>query len=125
MHAKELVRLRMKKQLEHPGLVTKHHALCQLRVFRDSHLVWDFIRRKCFLGLANHGDFWNGVNPVRKEVGHVFKGNSKHMTGSQPALFHGGACKCRKADNVPSRIDVRSEERRVGKECRSRWWPYH
>src|SRR5437867_9142336 len=29
-----------------------------------------------------------------------------------------------------SRIDfadaaVRSEERRVGKECRSRWWPYH
>src|SRR3712207_1029931 len=23
------------------------------------------------------------------------------------------------------RISVRSEERRVGKECRSRWWPYH
>ena len=22
-------------------------------------------------------------------------------------------------------IDVRSEERRVGKECRSRWSPYH
>src|SRR5690242_21844652 len=21
--------------------------------------------------------------------------------------------------------DKRSEERRVGKECRSRWWPYH
>ena len=20
---------------------------------------------------------------------------------------------------------IRSEERRVGKECRSRWWPYH
>ena len=24
-----------------------------------------------------------------------------------------------------SRIDARSEERRVGKECRSRWSPYH
>src|SRR5205814_7256639 len=23
------------------------------------------------------------------------------------------------------RSDSRSEERRVGKECRSRWWPYH
>ena len=23
------------------------------------------------------------------------------------------------------RIDLRSEERRVGKECRSRWSPYH
>ena len=22
-------------------------------------------------------------------------------------------------------VDVRSEERRVGKECRSRWSPYH
>ena len=26
---------------------------------------------------------------------------------------------------VDSRIDIRSEERRVGKECRSRWSPYH
>src|SRR5690554_7582275 len=22
-------------------------------------------------------------------------------------------------------LSLRSEERRVGKECRSRWWPYH
>src|SRR5437868_10200339 len=22
-------------------------------------------------------------------------------------------------------VELRSEERRVGKECRSRWWPYH
>src|SRR5438105_15723691 len=22
-------------------------------------------------------------------------------------------------------VFIRSEERRVGKECRSRWWPYH
>ena len=31
--------------------------------------------------------------------------------------------------NIVDRIYVghipRSEERRVGKECRSRWWPYH
>src|SRR5438874_11699138 len=26
---------------------------------------------------------------------------------------------------LPGRFDVRSEERRVGKECRSRWAPYH
>src|SRR5688572_31398448 len=25
----------------------------------------------------------------------------------------------------PFVLDGRSEERRVGKECRSRWWPYH
>ena len=26
---------------------------------------------------------------------------------------------------VPYGLDTRSEERRVGKECRSRWSPYH
>jgi len=29
------------------------------------------------------------------------------------------------SDEVKSAINVRSEERRVGKECRSRWSPYH
>ena len=28
-------------------------------------------------------------------------------------------------DTAESRRDERSEERRVGKECRSRWSPYH
>ena len=31
---------------------------------------------------------------------------------------------CLKIANIFTR-DVRSEERRVGKECRSRWSPYH
>ena len=30
-----------------------------------------------------------------------------------------------KGDFVGFDIDLRSEERRVGKECRSRWSPYH
>ena len=28
-------------------------------------------------------------------------------------------------NNTPAFKAYRSEERRVGKECRSRWWPYH
>src|SRR2546430_12481385 len=31
----------------------------------------------------------------------------------------------REANRLAAWIDVRSEERRVGKECRSRWSPYH
>ena len=27
--------------------------------------------------------------------------------------------------SIPGNLEVRSEERRVGKECRSRWSPYH
>src|SRR2546430_17514344 len=36
--------------------------------------------------------------------------------------FHDHTCDIR--TNAPV-IEVRSEERRVGKECRSRWSPYH
>ena len=28
-------------------------------------------------------------------------------------------------DRAMDSMDLRSEERRVGKECRSRWWAYH
>ena len=34
-------------------------------------------------------------------------------------------CKAVQMDNYPGIPHVRSEERRVGKECRSRWSPYH
>src|SRR2546422_4129754 len=41
---------------------------------------------------------------------------------------HGVACAALLASGSPSELarhDQRSEERRVGKECRSRWSPYH
>src|SRR2546425_1431321 len=39
-------------------------------------------------------------------------------------LFPGGLRAAPESQN-PARRDARSEERRVGKECRSRWSPYH
>src|SRR6266446_10688539 len=41
-----------------------------------------------------------------------------------PGKTQGAAPKSRKRGGHPSRSS-RSEERRVGKECRSRWSPYH
>ena len=32
---------------------------------------------------------------------------------------------CRGGDGEGAELELRSEERRVGKECRSRWSPYH
>src|SRR2546422_10862930 len=43
-------------------------------------------------------------------------GRSRVFRG-RPALVH--------VETVIPRMDHRSEERRVGKECRSRWSPYH
>src|SRR3712207_9475365 len=34
-------------------------------------------------------------------------------------------CRALRADADPALARMRSEERRVGKECRSRWSPYH
>ena len=54
--------------------------------------------------------------------------NQKYLDALRRAPDH-GAGQCR--ENIHSRFryqkqaDIRSEERRVGKECRSRWSPYH
>ena len=50
------------------------------------------------------------------------------VTGGTKGLGHGIALKLAAAGAkvvVTSRHAERSEERRVGKECRSRWSPYH
>ena len=44
-----------------------------------------------------------------------------HSIWTMKTPFIGGLCNCGR-DNC---ISMRSEERRVGKECRSRWSPYH
>ena len=52
-------------------------------------------------------------------------------SGDQIAIFQGASVADRyqvKEDNVGTKkgaFAIRSEERRVGKECRSRWSPYH
>src|ERR1700683_3908297 len=96
----------MEKQFEHPCLIAEHHAFCKLRVFGDAHHIGNLVGRERFLRLANHGDLWNRINPVRKQFGHVFKRDSKHMTGCQASLFHRRAGKCRKSDNVTSGVDM-------------------
>src|SRR5580693_1263935 len=108
MHTKEFVRFRIEKQLKHSSLISEHHALSKLGVLCNSHLVRNLVRCECFLGLTNHGDFRNCVNPVRKKLGHMFKGNSKHMTRGQAPLFHGGACECRESNDVAGCVDVRN-----------------
>src|SRR5260221_8281519 len=42
-----------------------------------------------------------------------------------PAVEHALAKKKLHEEKQMMQTALRSEERRVGKECRSRWWPYH
>ena len=79
---------------------------------------------------------FSGYQNILKEI--IFY-NSKRLMAFQKSVLHLGisvpGCFFKKAfyvncDKINNKILyivhlVRSEERRVGKECRSRWSPYH
>ena len=52
-------------------------------------------------------------------LGHAFLVNLRGLTAVERRVLTASGCTC-----ILSKI-IRSEERRVGKECRSRWSPYH
>src|SRR2546425_3719592 len=53
------------------------------------------------------------------ELRRLFRFAGADAEPAEPDPAHAGI------DNVMLRRSLRSEERRVGKECRSRWSPYH
>ena len=48
----------------------------------------------------------------------------RYRNADEAGVFQYDHCGCDKVD-FPFFVGGRSEERRVGKECRSRWSPYH
>src|SRR3989449_11456637 len=59
-------------------------------------------------------------------VGAVEEGRVTHPVALEEALVEDLARAEGAARHVPGQVEqLRSEERRVGKECRSRWSPYH
>jgi len=47
------------------------------------------------------------------------------VSGAELMIVAGTSCEVAPASFLPHLLKARSEERRVGKECRSRWSPYH
>src|SRR2546430_4868888 len=73
----------------------------------------------CALPISKFIDYSGAVGPCR--FGGPFR-NEIHRLTSLPVGSYAHA-----SGICPSNLDdtARSEERRVGKECRSRWSPYH
>ena len=73
----------------------------------------------CKVALYNHGD-WFGEPENQIKIMKALPGEDLGLIYN----FHHGRGQI---DAFPEMVDVmlRSEERRVGKECRSRWSPYH
>src|SRR6266404_7379540 len=73
---------------------------------------------------------WQETHLVRPSWSFTRYGAPRYPSGT--THFSSGYCivtfflkKWRSVTLNPPMIAGRSEERRVGKECRSRWWPYH
>jgi len=68
-----------------------------------------------------------GLNPNVLNDSLIVNGQSLTIVGVAPRGFDGTTLGVRARVFVPItlRVQMRSEERRVGKECRSRWSPYH
>src|SRR5580704_9502121 len=59
VYAKQLARIAVEQQFQHAAFIAQHHAFGQLVVFRDPHFVGNFLGRKCFFRLPDHGNFRN------------------------------------------------------------------
>ena len=62
--------------------------------------------------LRKHGGHGNAA--FMRSLADAVSDENNHITGTVSDF-----------NNLIDRFEVRSEERRVGKECRSRWSPYH
>ena len=67
--------------------------------------------------------FENELIEQIKDANDIVSVVSEHVTLKKKGKNYWGCCPFHN-EKTPS-FSVRSEERRVGKECRSRWSPYH
>ena len=107
--------------LELGGELQKTQAACALDLFKRKYLTQDIYTTRGVNRNAREAYFASRVEPFEKECGEAkyYDINSSFpfaMTFPAPGSL------VRTYDRLPDR---RSEERRVGKECRSRWSPYH
>ena len=89
------------------------------------------LERKChnFILQCYFGDMENPIDAAIDRAyvdmaSHTLKGFAEHQYQEKWELRFEASSKIKKALDLLD-AESRSEERRVGKECRSRWSPYH
>src|SRR5690554_2424666 len=70
------------------------------------------------------GDFDKAVDIIRKK-GQAIANKRADREATEGVVLSKVSADGKKGALVVLNCETRSEERRVGKECRSRWWPDH
>ena len=87
----------------------------------DQLLPWKTVKQNVMFALTASGKL-NGKAAEEKALEYINKVNLTKFADSFPHTLSGGM---KQPVAIARGMAMRSEERRVGKECRSRWSPYH
>src|SRR5256886_16203306 len=92
------------------------HAELTIEEFTDCNGANSVLREEITKNDLGVATFWQRASAT-----------SQTERGASGLDQHGRASTARNAPRgkLPAAVTLRSEERRVGKECRSRWSPYH
>src|SRR5260370_14895366 len=91
VYSQQLEWLRIEQKLEHAVVVAQHLSFGQIFVTGNAGLVRDLALRQLFFGWANHGNFRDGVNPIREAVRGFIESFSEHVATGQTSLLHASA----------------------------------
>src|SRR5256885_8269577 len=101
-----------------------------MKQFKEVWSVESSMARLCFFFQAEDGIRDYKVTGVQTCALPIFGQHGEHAAGRRLPVRQQGDLRRRAGDSrhgapVSAPAGLRSEERRVGKECRSRWSPYH
>src|SRR5881396_2145674 len=94
-------------ELQQPFQIADDLPTRDLLVEGAADLVGNPFLGQLFLGLAYRGDLGDRVDAVGQHRGQGGLLHAESVTGGEPALLHGRGGQRRKADHIPSGIDVR------------------
>src|SRR5574344_846994 len=97
-----------------------HHAQMAIQNMLPYETMLEHILKSFLAAEANSQTPFDQVRPVKRVALVVYSSNSSLCGG-----FNANIIKLMQHITDEYRGQGRSEERRVGKECRSRWSPYH
>src|SRR3712207_181723 len=105
-----------------PGVDPQVHAMCE--AFRRDYRA---VQAEIAKAIVGHEDIVDGVLTCLFVGGHALLEGVPGLgkTALIRALASALNLKFNRIQFTPDLMPARSEERRVGKECRSRWSPYH
>src|SRR5687767_3080361 len=98
--------IKMKDQFKESRLIANNLSAGDLTVLCLANLIRNALFGQFFFVAPDGGDFWDGINTVRKKFGSVLSLYAKCVTCGEASLLHGGGCQRWETDHITDPIDI-------------------